>query len=179
MRTIPSTQYALLGSLMNGNRHGYEIMRFLDHSLLPTWHVSTSQLYALLKRLEQDGLVVSTIQAQNSRPSKRIFALTPEGKRYFLEWLRSPSSRVRDLRIEFLAKLFFFHHLSLKGANQLIEQQIEVLNAFQEKVHHAHEAEIDSYLKLAYSFKLATVNAMRDWLKKKAKPFVGGIHGHE
>jgi len=48
VKTKPSTEYALLGALMAGPKHGYEIMQFLSTALGSTWHIGTSQLYALL-----------------------------------------------------------------------------------------------------------------------------------
>ena len=74
MKTKPSTEYVLLGALFLGPKHGYEIMQFLDSTLQSTWQVSTSQLYALLKRLEHDGLLESNLERQETRPSKRVFS---------------------------------------------------------------------------------------------------------
>ena len=50
-----ATEYVILGALMSGARHGYEIMQFLGSALDATWRLSTSQLYVLLKRLEEEG----------------------------------------------------------------------------------------------------------------------------
>ena len=51
------TEYVVLGSLIAAPRHGYEIKQFLGSTLESTWRVSTSQLYALLKRLKQERLL--------------------------------------------------------------------------------------------------------------------------
>ncbi|MBW2616231.1 MAG: PadR family transcriptional regulator, partial [Deltaproteobacteria bacterium] len=59
MKTKPSTEYALLGALMSGSKHGYEILQFINTALGSTWYVGTSPLYVLLKRLERDGLLHS------------------------------------------------------------------------------------------------------------------------
>ena len=64
MKTKPSTEYVLLGSLFSGQKHGYEIMQFLESTLESTWRESTSQLYVLLKRLEREGFVHSSLEAQ-------------------------------------------------------------------------------------------------------------------
>jgi len=76
MKTEPSTEYVLLGTLFFGQKHGYEIMQFLESALESTWRVSTSQLYVLLKRLEGKGLLQSSVETQETRPSKRVFCLT-------------------------------------------------------------------------------------------------------
>ncbi len=89
MKDKPATEYALLGALMSGPRHGYEILQFLETGLGPAWRVSTSQLYALLKRLDKEGLVNSTLETQDTRPSKRVFSILPAGRKRFLTWLKS------------------------------------------------------------------------------------------
>ena len=127
MPTRPSTEYILLGTLMSGPRHGYEIMRFINTAFESIWHVGTSQLYALLKRLEWEGLVISSLKTQEDRPSKRVFFLSRAGEKSFLVWLNCPTESVRDLRTEFLAKLFFFKHLCLNGGDNLLTMQLKIL----------------------------------------------------
>lgn len=172
MKAKPSTEYALLGALMSGPKHGYEIMQFLDTALGSTWHVGTSQLYALLKRLEGDNFLRSSVETQDTRPSKRIFYLTPAGRKAFLEWLHSPTEHVRDLRIEFSAKLFFFNRLSLKGGSELIEAQIQILKQIKKKITLRQKKASDPFKKLVFGFKMATIEAWLQWLIKQAAPFI-------
>jgi len=139
MKTKPSTEYALLGALMTGPKHGYEIMQFLGAALGSTWHIGTSQLYALLRRLEGDNLLGSSLETQDTRPSKRVFSLTPAGEKRFLDWLQAPTEHVRDLRIEFLAKIFFFDRLSLKGGVALISAQTQVLEQIRKRIKQREE----------------------------------------
>lgn len=172
MKTTPSTKYAILGALMSGPKHGYEILRFLDSHLEPTWHISSSQLYLLLRKLEADRLLRSKVEIQENRPSKRVFLLTPAGRKGFLEWIHSPTEHVRDLRIEFLARLFFFNWLSLKGGDNLIEAQIKILKQIGEKISQKQSREKDPYNKLLLGFKKATLEAWIEWLIKQASPFI-------
>lgn len=172
MKTKPSSEYVLLGTLMSGPRHGYEIMQFTEKALGETWFVGTSQLYALLKRLQQQGLVQSALEHQDARPSKRIFTISPEGKDAFLKWLHEPTRHVRDFRIEFMAKLFFFYHLSIRGGNKLVDVQMDLLKSVRLKIKQNQTAEIDPFNRLVYSFKLATVELRMKWLSQKARPFM-------
>ena len=51
----------------------------------------------------------SSLEAQDTRPSKRVFAIMPAGReRVFALDEKSRGLIARDLRIEFLAKLYFF-----------------------------------------------------------------------
>ena len=178
MKTKPSTEYVLLGALFLGPKHGYEIMQFLESALESTWQVSTSQLYVLLKRLEHDGLLESNLETQETRPSKRVFSLTSKGKKAFLAWLRIPVEHIRDLRIEFLAKLFFFQSFSLNGGNELIKAQVTSLKAIKKKLQK-NKRESEAFRKLVLEIKLLTIETWQEWLHKKAKPFIRKVRTHD
>ncbi len=179
MKTKPSTEYVLLGTLFSGQKHGYEIMQFLESALESTWRVSTSQLYVLLKRLEGEGLLRSSLEAQETRPSKRVFSLTPVGKNAFLEWLRSPVKHVRDLRIEFLAKLFFFRRLSLQGGNDLVSAQVKALEEIKGRIQKRQDRENDLFNKLVLGIKVMTVASWLKWLRTQATHFMKEFHPHD
>ena len=172
MKNRLHTEYVLLGALFQGPKHGYEIMHFLDSSLQSTWQVSSSQLYVLLKRLEGQGLLRCALKAQKTRPAKRVFSLTPAGKKRFLEWLRSPVEHVRDLRVEFIAKLFFFHRLSVMGGEDLIKIQIKLLKGLEKKFRKGREKEGAPFKKLVFGIRLLTIEAWLQWLRKQATPFL-------
>ena len=180
MKIKPSTEYAILGALANEPKHGYDIARFLESGLDATWYVSTSQLYTLLKKLERHGYLSSRVTPQETRPSKRMFSLTPKGQDVFLTWLRQPSEHVRDLRIEFLAKIFFFNHLGLKGGEALIDAQRRLLLKKKAALLEKRRRMNNSFQKLVFSSKTSTLDAWLDWLKKEAEPFLSkGIETHE
>lgn len=174
MKPLSFTEYLVLGSLMSGERHGYEIIQFLGSTLDATWRMSTSQLYVLLKRLQQEGWLSSRSKIQASRPSKRIFNLTIGGRKAFLDWLAAPVEHVRDFRMEFLCKMFFFDHLSLPGAKDLVEEQIRVLERLSEKIRGKTGEGETRFIKLVYGFKVRTVEGLLSWLVHEARPFAEG-----
>ncbi len=174
MKTLPASEYALLGTLMTGPLHGYQIRSFLREGLGATWHIPTSQLYAQLKRLEERGYLRSSMEAQESRPSRRVFELTGEGREAFLDWLRAPVHHVRDLRVEFLAKLFFLHRLSLDGTG-LIKEQERVLERALAGMEKRMKREEDPHRRLSAGFKRVTARAWLQWLLEEAQPFVEEI----
>jgi DNA-binding PadR family transcriptional regulator len=166
-----ATEFVVLGALMSGARHGYEIMQFLGSALEATWRVSTSQLYVLLKRLEEEGCLESSPESQGTRPPKRVFNLTDQGREIFLEWLSAPVEHVRDFRMEFLCKLFFFDSLSLAGAHDLVEAQIRVLKQRLHRLHSRSGQDDGRFMRLVYSFKTRNVECLLSWLWQDARPF--------
>lgn len=172
MKKKPFTEYVLLGTLMSGPKHGYEIRQFLGTALGSTWHVGTSQLYNLFKRLEWEGLVSSSLETQEDRPSKRVFSLSEAGKKSFLVWLNCSTDHVRDLRVEFLTKLFFFQRLGLEGGDDLINQQVKVMDKAKKRLQQRYKNEEDPYNRLVLDFKMSTVDAWLEWLDTKVKTFI-------
>ncbi len=172
MKTKPSTEYAVLGSMFSGPKHGYEILKFIKDNLNSIWHIAPSQLYTILKRLETEGLLDSIRQEQPSRPSKRVFSLKTEGRRRFMDWLHSPNRHVRDLRIEFLAKLFFFKNLGIPGAKPLVDSQISLLGVSKKRLEHDLQGHMDPFVRLSIRFKIETIDARLSWLHEDAEPFV-------
>lgn len=118
-------EHALLGFLQAGPLHGYELYRRVCDlaGLGVVWHVKQPHLYALLARLEAHGLVASFRQPQHTRPARKVLRLTPAGQAAFAHWRESPVEHGRELRVEFLAKLFFARQAGPAAAAQLVAAQ--------------------------------------------------------
>ena len=174
MRNRETTGYVVLGVLKTGAMHGYEIRKFMARHLDGIWNVGTSQLYALLHRLEaEEGLVKGRIWQMDNRLQKRIFTLTPRGEVRFEAWVLSPTRHVRDLRLEFLTKLFFLNYLDLPGGSRLIEAQRALLEDLKHKVEQDHARQTEAFGRVVRGFRRAQFEACLNWLEDEARPFVG------
>ena len=76
---------ALLLLLRERPAHGYELLDALP-ALTGEARVDMGNLYRVLRALEEDGLVNSEWQADAPGPAKRIYDLTPSGRRLLDEW---------------------------------------------------------------------------------------------
>ena len=179
MKTKISTEFVLLGAILQRPKHGYDIMQFLDSALGSTWQVSMSQLYVLLKRLEREGWVKSAMQSQDNRPARRVFSLTPAGRKVFLEWVHRPTEHVRELRMEFLAKLLFFRDFGLKGGTELVDAQIETLKEIRQGLVRKKERERDNFNRLVFGIKAMTIDTWLQWLRREARPFMRKLHSND
>lgn len=84
-------RHAVLGLLAQRPRHGYEL-RAAFQALVggeENWDVKPAQIYTTLARLEQNGLVMQDGVEQDAGPEKRIYALTPTGRKTLKEWFAS------------------------------------------------------------------------------------------
>ena len=120
-----SPQYALLGFLYFQPMHGYDLHKRLDASLRELWHISQSQAYNILKRLEKESLITPTFQPQEKLPDRSCYALTALGKEKFETWMATPTAcSVRAIRIEFLTRLYFASLIDEDTCSRLLQDQV-------------------------------------------------------
>ena len=113
----------LLALLAKEPAHGYELKLALEQTFGQAYpSPNIGQIYVTLKRLEQDGLVRSQDVAQDSRPNKKVYELTPEGREQLAAWVEEPieGPRVRD---EFFMKLILAPMAGLADRMELINSQ--------------------------------------------------------
>ena len=103
-----SPEFALLGFLVAGPDHGYDLHQRFVTELGYVWHLSQSQAYAILKRLENKGDISVHLVEQTKLPDRQRLRITPQGRRRFMDWLgRGAASNARGIRLEFLTRLYF------------------------------------------------------------------------
>lgn len=90
-RTLTTTEAAVLSLLaMSGERSGYDLLKQMSRAIGYIWSPAKSQLYAVLSRLERDGLAESRVVTQSSRPAKQLFRITEDGRAAVDAWLEMP-----------------------------------------------------------------------------------------
>jgi DNA-binding PadR family transcriptional regulator len=103
-----SPEFALLGFLIAGPSHGYDLHQRFAAELGQVWHLSQSQAYAILKRLENRGDISTQVIEQKKLPARQMLRITEAGHRRFFEWLESGIGKTaRSIRLEFLTRLYF------------------------------------------------------------------------
>jgi DNA-binding PadR family transcriptional regulator len=125
----------LLGLLAaRPHQHGYQLLECFRRpdQLGRVWNLSTSQLYAVLKRLDNQGFVTGHIVEKADTPPRIEYTLTGAGRARLEAWLHDPcpSASVRRVRVEFLSRLFVASLLGLPTAPVIERQKL----ACQEKL---------------------------------------------
>lgn len=169
MKALSSSGYVLLGLLMERPCHGYELYQaFSDPaSLGQVWHLGMSHMYAELKKLEAAGMVKSTIERRDLRPPRKIFALSSTGRSAFNKWMDTPARGVREMRLEFMVRLFFARRAGRKTLSRLIVQQQNALNyELVALVPGKSKAGAgNDYAELVRKFRTSQLHAALDWLE--------------
>lgn len=100
------TRYALLGMLTYSSMSGYDMKKMSDHSIGHFWNENFGNIYPVLKKLRDAGLVTMERQEQADAPTRKVYTITEAGRMEFDSWLRRTPEPVK-LREESLLQLFF------------------------------------------------------------------------
>jgi DNA-binding PadR family transcriptional regulator len=172
--SIPLThEYILLGLLHKQPMHGYDLHKEITsrQGIAVIWSVKQSQLYALLDKLETQGLLTSTLVRGEAHPSRKEFQLTETGRQAFNAWIQNPVHHPRQMRQDFLARLYFATQTSPEAAAQLIHQQQatcrEWLQGLQERVQGMREDQ--DFERSVYDFRATQITGMLAWLSSLEK----------
>ncbi len=178
MRELATGEYTVLAMLRLGPKHGYEMARFMERDGLPdVIRLEQSLLYANLKNLERRGLIEGCEQRTGAHPPRRVFHLTPAGEVLVDAWLRAPSERMRDVRLDFLLKLYFLHRIDAAAEAALLEQQIAACQVYRSRVvaQIAH-TEPTGFQKLVLGSKASAAIATLSWLQEYADELIATKH---
>ncbi|MFN8591587.1 MAG: PadR family transcriptional regulator [Thermomicrobiales bacterium] len=117
----------LLASTPEESSHGYELARRFgpDAPLGNVIRLEPGMVYHHLKKIERLGWVAGEDETAEGRPARRVYALTVAGGEELRRWLAEPVTHTREIRIEFLLKLYFALLLDPPQANRLIAEQRE------------------------------------------------------
>jgi DNA-binding PadR family transcriptional regulator len=108
--------------------HGYDLGRsFSDGPLGEIIRLEPGMLYHYLKKLGKAGLISTSIERQPTRPDRQDHQLTDAGRAILNAWLGAPVRATRDVRLDFLVKLYFARQLSPSRAVELVSEQRSVI----------------------------------------------------
>jgi len=136
-------KFALLGLLRYESKTGYELKQTMDMSTGHFWHAKQSQIYMTLKKLEEDKLVKSHPEPQESRPDRRVYTITEFGQKALQGWLLQPVTKRDTTKQLLLLKLFF----SGKLEKETILTQLRLLRNLHERQAELYKTETPDFIK--------------------------------
>lgn len=165
-RLVPDE--VILGLLKAQPAHGYELMEcFRSNSHLGRiWTMSTSQLYAVLKRLSQQGAIEGRPYEVPNAPTRMEYEITSSGKKRLLDWLYTsqPSASVHRIRVLFLSRIFIANLLGL-GTDDIVTAQINACQAVRDKFLEQCQVNDSEIEVLALDFVIQQMDTAIAWLK--------------
>ncbi|GLY65754.1 PadR family transcriptional regulator [Amycolatopsis taiwanensis] len=103
-------RHAVLASLLDEERSGYQLAKAFDVGVANFWHALPQQLYAELSKLEKDGLITGRDVRQANRPAKRLFRPTRAGLDELQRFVAA-ESRPSVIRDDLLVKVQAADHV--------------------------------------------------------------------
>lgn len=165
-------RFALLGLLIEGARHGYDLARFFAPGsvLDDIVHLGPSHLYALLARLERDGLIIGRREEAGSHPPRRVYELSEAGREAVLAWLDEPVDHPRDMRIDFPLKLYLARRLDPGRAACLVERQRDLFSSYVGRLERDQAPDVAdenaAFIALMREGRMGRLRAALNWLDR-------------
>jgi len=159
----------LLGLLAAEARHGYQLIAcFRDPAQLGNvWNLSTSQIYAVLKRLDAQGLISGQEIGSADAPMRVEYTLTDAGMRRLEAWLSDsePSASVRCVRVEFLSRLYLARLLNLPTL-EIVRHQKESCRQRRAALLIECDCAEPGVGRLALELEIAQIDAIFQWIDR-------------
>jgi DNA-binding PadR family transcriptional regulator len=163
-----SPEFALLGFLVAGPSHGYDLHQKFQAELGDVWRLSQSQAYAILKRLEARGDIASRLVEQDKLPARQILRITKSGKRRFEGWLKNTGRNARSIRLEFLTRLYFSRQYDPNQTTHIYAAQCAEVRTSIERLENllAHLPPDQPYNRLSLDLRLRQLQLIQDWMRE-------------
>lgn len=164
----PISDEVILGLLKAQPAHGYELLeRFKSRSQLGhSWRMSTSQLYAVLKRLERGGAITGREVTVHNAPPRIEYKITPQGDQQLESWLfdPQPSASVHRIRVLFLSRIYIANLLNIP-LEPIVEAQIVSCQMQRERFVTQKQSYLSEIELLTLEFIITQLDAAINWLK--------------
>ncbi len=162
-------EYVLMGLVNQHPMHGYDIYKKMQQidGLGSVWRVKQANVYALLERFEGMGWLTSEVISNSANQSRKEYQLSPLGREEFNRWIISPVNHGRDMRQEFLARLYFAREMNPEWATRLIDAQLAECHSWLDLTNSDREkASVDDFSLLVVEFRASQIQAMIGWLEE-------------
>ena len=163
----PVPDEVILGLLRSRSAHGYDLLESFrsPNQLGRMWTLSTSQVYAVLKRLEEGGAIEGKQVFPSDAPVKIVYSVTDKGVLKLENWLfdPKPSASIHRIRVLFLSRLYVADLLGI-GVTEIIENQKSVCEKQRIIFLNEKEKATNSFEKLTLDFIVGQLDAAIEWL---------------
>jgi PadR family transcriptional regulator AphA len=169
-----SLKHIMLGILREPHS-GYDIKKRFEKSLQSFWRAELSQIYPLLQKMENDGLVSSKASESEIGPTRRVYKRSAKGRRELQAWLMDGPT-VGSERIGYLAQVFFLANLDGDKAIQFMQELRQFMVDWLETLQNAEQewrsndprypeelSDEDFYPQLTLDLGLTKVRANVEW----------------
>jgi PadR family transcriptional regulator AphA len=163
-----------LGVLAERPMTGYEIKKLFETGFRHFFLAGFGSIYPALAELARYGLVTVESVEQDKRPDKKVYRITPAGRRALADELAATAPR-HKVRSEFLALLYFAHLLPPERVAAVLEAMVahwehvlgEELQIAERLRAGGEFAELTPGMRFALGFGRTVVATALDYVKRQ------------
>jgi DNA-binding PadR family transcriptional regulator len=154
-----------LGILTRGDATGYEIKNlFQDDGYQYFVEASFGSIYPALNRLTEEGLVSVRAEAQEKRPDRKVYSITPAGRSAFIASLLKPLPEDRH-RSPFVFAMLFSDLMPESHVRALLDTYVAQTEIKLAQLNEGNTQPKTPGEEFATGFGRAIYQAMLDYLK--------------
>ncbi len=176
MRHAGGIHYAVLGVLSRSpdGVHGYALKRHCERVLGHFWHLNFGEIYRVLDRLAEGGLIEQLL-FEPGTTKRKLYRITDKGRRSLDAFIISPPTDVpRPLRQELAVKLLFAGPDHVRELVHLIDYQrkayMRQLHSLESQRRRMRRLPIDAFVtNLLIDGAELSVRAELTWLEDLAR----------
>lgn len=160
-----SHRYLILGLLMEQPMSGYDIRKHVQTVLSAVANASYGTLYPALHKLLKEGAVKVQEVPQKTRPMKKVYQITGQGRQELLGWLRQPPGEDQPQR-EFLLKLYLAKVIAPEQLLDLVAARRAQAEAMLQSLNADKDVADDLRQVWMINYALSMCRAEIDWLEQ-------------
>jgi len=169
------SKFVILGWLSWGPLSGYDIKKKVAKSASKYWREGNGQIYPMLKKLEEGGLVSSILDNKSGGRKRRVYEVSSQGIKVLRNWLLEPVARA-SYREEMPLKLSFAHLLpAIEVVKQLktYRQQLvdDRLKMQEESRDFIETPEQQRFVLMSRDWAESVIQTKLDWVERTIKEF--------
>jgi DNA-binding PadR family transcriptional regulator len=120
------TKTVCLGLLTLGDASGYDLKKHFEGAFEHFFPAGYGSIYPALAALADDGLVTCTEVPQDGKPDRKVYRITPAGRRRLNDILDT-TAPTHKTRSEFLVAIYFAHLVSPERLEGLLDHRLAEL----------------------------------------------------
>ena len=131
--------HTILATLGDDAFSGYDLWKKFTECTNHYWQASQQQVYRELNKLESQGAIALEIVAQENRPDKKLYRITPIGKEILTKWI-AETSEPMAIREDLLVKVLASHLVApeviiqeLKRRQQIHQERLEACQRIEQE----------------------------------------------
>lgn len=160
----------LLGLLMTQSQHGYSINEFIEKNLGRVSGMKRATAYALLDKLERQGLAQMHTETADNYPPRKVYSITPAGRKAFFDLLQQLLLVTDEGSSAVDIALMFTDWLEQDRVQEFLRERAAGLQMRVEELRATPIHKDAPGVDLAVQRKIALLQAEIEWIRSLVSP---------